>query len=173
MKKKTRVRTRVRTINTIKYVYVPPKPRVAIYPGSFNPWHKGHGDVLRKGLGAFDKVIVAFGVNPSKAPTMEADTTAADTHAMIAAMLGDKRLSDRVEVIYFKGLLAELVLRKKAIAVIKGLRNSKDLEDERDQQYYNTKELGMKVPTAYFICDNENISVSSTAIRSIRKIGRE
>jgi pantetheine-phosphate adenylyltransferase len=171
MKKKTRVKTRVRTIT--KYVNVEPKPRVAIYPGSFNPIHKGHIDVLRKALGVFDKVIVAFGDNASKAPRMDANTPADDTHTKIVKMLGDKRLSNRIEVIYFKGLLAELVSRKKAVAVVKGLRNSKDLEDERDQQYYNTKDLGMKVPTAYFICDNENISVSSTAIRSIRKIGRE
>ena len=150
--------------------------KLAIYPGSFNPFHKGHADVLRKALGMFDVVIVAVGENPSKTPRMDVDTPAVETHKVIVDLLARLQcynVANRIEVIYFKGLLRDLVSRKHAVAVVKGLRNAKDLEDERDQQYYNTKELGMKVPTAYFICDNENISVSSTAIRSIKKIGRE
>ena len=43
--------------------------KIAIYPGSFNPWHEGHQDIVNKALKIFDKVVIAIGRNPSKPPT--------------------------------------------------------------------------------------------------------
>ena len=76
---------------------------------------------------------------------------------------------DRIEVVYFKGLLKDLANRKKVTAVIRGLRDGKDLDFEKVQQYWN-EDLGMIAPTVYFVCDKSLVHISSTAIKMVRKL---
>jgi len=125
----------------------------AIYPGSFNPWHKGHRDILDKALKIFDKVIVAqFGY--------------------------DKNLPDElynrkdVDVFVFDNLLPELLKHKKVDAVIRGLRNGMDLQYEQNLLYWY-EDLGMKIPVVYFVCDRNLAHISSSAIREIDKIKKQ
>ncbi len=119
--------------------------RTAIYPGSFNPWHEGHTDILEKALKVFDKVIIAIGRNPDKA-----------TDTQVCPDLGlnfRSRLENGTVVIKrFDGLLVDVIKDTWANAVIRGLRNGHDLQYEMNQQYWN-EDLGLKVPIVYFICD--------------------
>ena len=72
--------------------------KVAIYPGSFNPWHKGHEDILKKALKIFDKVLVLQGRNPLKPAPMSKD--------FISEVY---KVSNRAEAGFFTGLLADSV----------------------------------------------------------------
>lgn len=135
--------------------------KVAVYPGSFNPWHDGHKDVLEKALKVFDKVVIAIGSNPDK-------TFSDDIHHRISEIeLENINHSDRIEVVVFSGLFKDFCLGAGYSAVIKGLRNSQDFEYEKTQQYWN-EDLGVDLPTFYVISDRKLVHVSSSAIRAIR-----
>ena len=131
--------------------------KVAIYPGSFNPFHEGHRDVVAKTLRVFDMVIIAQGVNPEKKLEQGAEVV-------------DEITADpRVLVQRFEGLLTDHIreLRKtvNVSAVIRGLRNNKDFEYEQNLQVAY-QHHGLKVPIFYVIADQEFVDVSSTAIRN-------
>jgi len=126
--------------------------KVGIYPGSFNPWHMGHEDVLQKASKVFDKIIIAkYG-----------DTFKRDV--LSAGILCE------VEEICFKDkLLVDLATEYNVDAVIRGLRNGNDLQYEMNQQYWN-EDLGLYIPTVYFITDRKLSHISSSAIREIQCI---
>ena len=134
--------------------------KTALYPGSFNPWHDGHADVLKKALKAFDRVVIAVGINPDKGSQI-------DSVNRIPEEIHDDH---RVLVVAFDTLLVDLVRDSsfEITAVVRGLRNGQDLEFERAQQYWN-EDLGLKIPTVYFVTDRKLVHISSSAIRAVGK----
>lgn len=128
---------------------------IAIYPGSFNQFHLGHLEVVQKALQVFDIVLVAKGINPAKK-----DST--------REPWGEVKLPKGANYVEFTGLTADLAKRVGACAVIKGIRNAQDLEDERVQQFYNAK-FGLDVPTFYVLASPETMCISSTAERIVKK----
>jgi pantetheine-phosphate adenylyltransferase len=135
--------------------------KIAVYPGSFNPFHDGHVDILRKALKLFDKVIVACGINPAKdyycGPLDELNT-----------YFAKEIKCGKVEVQKFNGLLVDYVNECEADAIVRGLRNGNDLLYEQSQQYWN-EDLGLTIPIVYFVCDRKLSHISSSAIRAIDK----
>lgn len=142
--------------------------KIAIYPGSFNPWHEGHTDVLLKALKIADTVYVAIGVNPDKESFDDSSNRIIAIERAIEKAIG-KGPAYRVEVHLFSGLLANYVNKYSGDAVIRGLRNGQDFEFEKIQQYWN-EDLGIKVPTLYVITDRKLSHISSSAIRAVKKI---
>lgn len=132
--------------------------KIAVYPGSFNPWHEGHDDILAKALEVFDEIIIAQGVNPDKKISER-------TRLPVAIKV---KYGNRVTFAAFTTLLSEFVKSTEAIAIVRGLRNSQDLEFERTQQYWN-EDLGIKMPTVCFITDRKLTHISSTAIRTVKQ----
>lgn len=132
------------------------KKKTAIYPGSFNPWHQGHDDVLRKAIQVFEKVIIARGDNPEKYVQGSIEKLRTEINCPY------------VEVVQFSGLLADFVKKVRPSAIIRGLRNSQDLEYEKTQQYWN-EDLGIEIPTFYIICDRKLTHISSSAIKIIKE----
>ncbi len=128
--------------------------KIAIYPGSFNPWHSGHEDVLKKAKMAFDKVIVVQLSNPDKS---------------VPFCLLPETLTANGDGICYRGkTLKEVANELQANAIIKGLRNAQDLEYETVQQYWN-EDLGITIPTFYVITDRNLRHISSSAIRAVEK----
>lgn len=137
--------------------------KVAIYPGSFNPWHEGHTDVLEKALRMFDKVVIVRCINPMKSDTI-------DTRALVDAVLPliiKHKGEDRIEVQWTEGLLKDFVAKyPDAVVVVRGLRNNADFEYEKIQQYWQ-EDLGMLVPYVYFISDRALVHKSSSIERAV------
>lgn len=132
--------------------------KTAIYPGSFNPWHDGHADVLKKALKIFNSVIIAVGINPDKEQSMDS----------IERIPQEIREDNRILVVSFDNLLVDAIKNFEVDAVVRGLRNGQDLEFERAQQYWN-EDLKIKIPTVYFITDRKLVHISSSAIRAVEK----
>jgi len=131
--------------------------KTAIYPGSFNPWHQGHRDILNKALKVFDKIIIAI-YGEGKHVINPIDFTYT------------YNLPHDLEVIKFnKKLLKDVIDKYKPTAIIRGLRNGNDLQYEMNMQYWN-EDLGIKIPTVYFISDREVAHISSTIIRELDEI---
>ena len=139
--------------------------KIAVFPGSFNPWHDGHEDVLKKALALFDKVIVARGYNPEKVQLRTAafEPVFEKPPQPNIVWLGNWEYKE------FSGLLVDFVKEVGACAVIKGLRNEKDFRFELEQQYWN-EDLGLQVPTVYVITDRQLVHISSSAIRLLEKV---
>jgi pantetheine-phosphate adenylyltransferase len=132
--------------------------KIAVYPGSFNPWHEGHSEVLEKALLVFDHVVVLQGYNPDKnkpAPLI------------LPRRLTDKH-STRISTDSFNTLLVEYLENKSINAIVKGLRNGMDFEYEKTQQYWN-EDLRVKTPVFYVIASRGRAHISSSAIRSIER----
>src|SRR6185503_19242984 len=99
-------------------------PRIAVYPGSFDPLHEGHLDIMRRCRPLFDEVVVAVLENEGKAPLFSVP----ERVAMLRELLVQEGPGFRVES--FSGLLVEFVDRLGACAIVRGLRAVSDFEYE-------------------------------------------
>jgi pantetheine-phosphate adenylyltransferase len=139
-------------------------PKIALFPGSFDPFHKGHKYVVNMALTLFDEVYICIAVNPHKKGFFE--------HAarinMIEAICKDE---PRVKVISTHGLVFQEAQKIGATCIIKGARNGNDFTDEVAQSDINWK-LG-KIPTIVIPTPHELSFISSTAIRSILQSGHD
>ncbi len=134
------------------------RPKIAVYPGSFNPFHKGHLNIIEKAEKIFDKVIIARGTNPDK-------------NAPILASLDIKALAYK-QVDSFVGFLTDYTQTKENFAditIVKGLRNGDDLDYEVNQLRF-MEEMYPQVRLMFINCDREFEHISSSAIRNLDKI---
>jgi len=133
-------------------------PRVAVYPGSFNPFHLGHLSVLRQAEQSFDKVIVAVGINRQKAGSAEAME---QRHDALRAQLKFH------EVRAFDGLLSEFIDQLgHPVSVVRGVRDGTDLEAElRFARFLG--ELRPRTSVVWIGCEPEYQHLSSSAIREL------
>jgi pantetheine-phosphate adenylyltransferase len=136
---------------------------VAVYPGTFDPITNGHVDIARRALALFDRVIVAVAENVRKAPLFTLD----ERRAMIRASLGDE---PRAEVDSFTGLLVDYARRRRARAVIRGLRAIADFEYEFQFAHMN-RHLAPDVETIFLMTSEESFYVSSSLVKEVATMG--
>jgi len=132
------------------------QPKIGLFAGSFNPFHKGHYNVLQKAEKLFDKVIIAFGRNPQK------DTRTWD----IPQTIKNRQITE------YKGLLTDHVETfSYDITVIRGLRNSTDFNYEQNQYRY-IQELKPDIKIINIFCDKEFEHISSSGIRTLERFNK-
>ena len=109
------------------------KPRIAVYPGTFDPITLGHLDVLKRGSRLFDRVILAVAPSDSKNPWFSLE------ERLSMAREATKKMGN-IEVAVLEGLTVEFAEKHQAIAIIRGLRKFSDFEFEfdRDSKFENT-----------------------------------
>src|SRR5260370_17381756 len=100
----------------------PPNSKIAVYPGSFDPFTNGHLDVVDRALGIFDKLIVAVAANPEKRQPL---FTVEERLELIRASLNGR---DRAEVASYTGLTVEYARSRGASTLVKGLRAYSDFD---------------------------------------------
>lgn len=136
--------------------------RVAVCPGSFDPVTLGHLDVVRRARAMFDEVVVAIGVNATKAPLLDADARV----ELFAAAVADQ---PGVRVMAMPGLLADLCTEVGASAIVKGLRGGADFDAEHPMALMNRHLSG--VDTVFVIGDPALAHVASSMVRDVARHG--
>ncbi len=138
--------------------------RIAVYPGSFDPVHHGHLELIRRATKLFDRVIVAVAENVEKIPGA---FSLEDRVVMLREAVGDL---PSVEVAAYTGLTVDFALQQGATCLIKGLRAVGDFDYELKQSAMN-RLLAPTLDTLLFIADPEWAFVSSSLIREVARLG--
>ncbi|MGB9762368.1 MAG: pantetheine-phosphate adenylyltransferase, partial [Caldimicrobium thiodismutans] len=141
-------------------------PKIAIYPGTFDPITNGHLDLIKRALQFFDKIIVAIGENPAKKPLFTID----ERIYMVKEALIEADLRDRVEVESFSGLLVDFAKMKGASVIIRGLRAVSDFEYEMQLALMNRK-LSNSIDTIFLMPSLRYIFLSSSIIKEAARFG--
>lgn len=136
---------------------------VAVYPGSFDPVHLGHLDVIGRAARVFETVIVAVAKHSEKEPLF----SAADRVAMLKGATTHLR---NVEVDGYEGLTVAFARARQATVLVKGLRAVVDFEYELKQASMNQR-LAPELDTVFFMTAPAYYFLSSTLIREVARLG--
>ncbi len=135
--------------------------RIAIFPGSFDPFTIGHQQIVEQSLEIFDEVIIAIGQSASKVPLLE-------TRLRLEALLETFAGIDKVKAEVFSGLVVDFARQKGAKYLIRGLRNETDLAFELPMAHTN-RCLAPDIQTVFLPTSPERAFISSTLVREIAK----
>jgi pantetheine-phosphate adenylyltransferase len=137
--------------------------RKALFPGSFDPFTKGHEDIVRRSLFLFDEVIVAIGNNSNKVRYFALD--------MMVAKIQETFKSDpRVSVQVFQGLTADYARQQDAGFIVRGLRNTTDFEYENSISQAN-HHVNPGLETVFLITTPSLSAITSTIVRDLHRYG--
>lgn len=140
--------------------------RVALYSGTFDPLTNGHLDIIRQGVALFEKVVVAIGVHPGKAPWLTFDERAETIRAACAA----EGFGGAVMVAAFDGLVVEAAKAQGACAILRGLRDGSDFDYEMQMAGMNGT-LAPDIRTVFLPASPGLRHISGTLVRQIAALG--
>ncbi|MCF8407739.1 MAG: pantetheine-phosphate adenylyltransferase [Crocinitomicaceae bacterium] len=130
--------------------------KIGIFPGSFDPFTKGHESIVMKALEVFDEIVIAIGVNSKKQSFFTLEKRKNHIESLF---------DDRVRVISFEGLTVELCKKMNCKHLVRGLRDVKDFEYERSIAQMNRALY--PIETIFFLTDNEFSSINASIVREI------
>ena len=137
--------------------------KVGIYPGSFDPIHKGHIDIINRATNLVDKLYIAVADSPHKQPLFNLEER--------KDMIENEFSSNKdIEVIAFDNLLIDLANSLKAKILIRGLRVVSDFEYEFQMLGMN-RQLDSNIETVFLIADAQRQSISSNFVKEIARLG--
>jgi pantetheine-phosphate adenylyltransferase len=136
--------------------------RIALFPGSFNPFTKGHADIVRRALTMFDKVIIGIGINSEKPQEGIAEN--------LENIKSAYSKEPRVKVITYTTLTADVVKKENATCIIRGIRNDVDLKYESEIAQVNYTLFN--VETVFLLASPELKEISSSIVRELQKYGK-
>ena len=143
--------------------------RIALYPGSFDPVTNGHMDILRQALALADKVIVAIGIHPGKAPLFSFDERVEMIHTCAQEAFGAEEAA-RIEVKSFANLVIDFARENGARYLVRGLRDGTDLDYEMQMAGMNGT-LAPEIKTVFLPASPDVRHITATLVRQIAKMG--
>lgn len=138
-------------------------PRIAVYPGSFDPLTNGHVDIIRRGARIFDRIIVAILLNAEKTPLF----SAAERVRIIKDVFRD---IPTVEADTFEGLLIDYARAQQANVIVRGLRAVSDFEYEMQMALMN-RHLSPELETVFMMPAEQYTYVSSRLVKEVASLG--
>ncbi len=132
--------------------------KIAIYPGTFDPIHNGHLEIVRRAQGTFDRIIISVGINAEKQTFFSVEERLDMIRNSVNDMSG-------VECASFEGLLVRYAELRGACAIIRGLRAVSDFEYEFQLALMNRK-LSRNIETFFLMTAHRYLYVSSRIIKA-------
>ncbi len=137
--------------------------KTVLYPGTFDPITKGHMDLVDRACRLFDKVIIAIAHSPSKKPLFSLD----ERVDMVRMIFAD---NPQVEVLGFRGLLANFAQENNAIAILRGIRAVSDFEFEFQLANMN-RHLDPDLESIFLTPSEKYSYISSSLVREVASLG--
>jgi pantetheine-phosphate adenylyltransferase len=133
--------------------------RVAIFPGSFDPFTIGHESIVKRALPLFDKIVIMIGYNSNKRSFFPVEKR----ESWIREVFKDE---PRVEVLSHEGLTVDFCKKVNASYILRGLRTSADFEYERAIAQIN-KKMYPQIESVFLLTMPEHTPINSTIVRDI------
>ncbi len=137
-----------------------PSPRIALYPGSFDPITRGHIKLISRALTIFDRIIIGIAINISKQPMFSFEER--------VAFIEDAFPDMPVEVTPLDGLLVHEAQRLHCNAILRGLRSGTDFDYEFRMTSMNSS-LNQDIETVFLMSDPADTFISSSLIKEVAR----
>lgn len=137
--------------------------KTVLYPGTFDPITKGHMDLVNRACRLFDKVVIAIAHSPAKKPLFSLN----ERVDMVRMIFAD---NPQVEVLGFRGLLANFAKENNAIAVLRGIRAVSDFEFEFQLANMN-RHLDPDLESIFLTPSEKYSYISSSLVREVASLG--
>lgn len=135
-----------------------------LFPGSFDPFTRGHDDIVKRALGLFDEVIIAVGYNESKKGWLPPE----ERVRTISKLYADE---PRITVESYTGLTVDFAREHGVTAIIRGVRTTADFEYEMQMADVNRQLAGIE--TILLPASPQLSSISSSVVRELAHFGRD
>ena len=133
--------------------------KIAVFPGSFDPFTVGHEDIVLRALDLFDEIIVAIGVHSTKQPLLKIEARVNMVNKVFEA-------HEQVHADSFEGLTVDYCRKVHATHMLRGIRTAADFEYERAIAQINKRMLPT-VESFFLLTSPEHTPINSTIIRDI------
>lgn len=138
--------------------------KIAIFPGSFDPFTIGHASIVERGLPLFDEIVIGVGFNANKRSLLSPE----ERVEAIRNLYADE---PRIRVVAYNDLTIDLARREGANYILRGLRSVKDFEYERDIANINHRLAG--VETVLLFTEPQFSDISSSVVRELIAFGKD
>ncbi len=138
--------------------------KIAIFPGSFDPFTKGHYNIVERGLPLFDRLIIGIGRNTTKSALY----TLEERQKQIEILFANE---PRVEVRIYDVLTADFAQQVGANYILRGVRTVADFEYERTIAEVNKRLI--QIETVLLFADTETATISSSLVRELKAFGKD
>ena len=139
--------------------------KIAVYPGTFDPFTFGHLDVVKRSSKLFDKIIVSVAENNNKSALFNLD----ERIKIISDVISNEKDLDKIEIRGFKGLLVDHVIDVGAVAVLRGLRALSDFEYEFQMAMMNYN-MAPEITTIFMMPSEKYVHLNSSILKDIAKL---
>lgn len=136
--------------------------RIAVFPGSFDPFTIGHQSIVRRAAELFDKIIIAIGINDKKQSTHSEQERITQIKKAVKGI-------ENIEVISYHGLTVDVCKQYDAKYLLRGVRSFTDFEYEQNMADINRKIAGIETVILFTLPDYA--SISSSVVRELDKYG--
>lgn len=137
--------------------------KIAVFPGSFDPFTIGHEGIVRRALTLFDEIIIAVGANALKKSYYSLETR----KKMISKVFANE---PRIKIDHYEGLTVDFCTNKGANYILRGLRTAADFEFERAIAQVN-KAMAYNIESVFLLTVPEHTPINSTIVRDIIRSG--
>ena len=136
--------------------------KIGVFPGSFDPFTKGHEVIVNKGIDLFDEIVIGIGVNSAKNYMYNIDKRIKHISSLFES-------NPNIKVEAFRSLTVDFCKEIGANTIIRGLRDAKDFQYEKSIAHMNKEIAGIE--TVFFLTDQKYAAINSSIVREIHKNG--
>ncbi|WP_296599270.1 pantetheine-phosphate adenylyltransferase [Phenylobacterium sp.] len=140
--------------------------RVGLYPGTFDPIHNGHTDILGRAAKLVDKLVIGVAINAGKGPLFSLD----ERVAIVEEAVNPLRNQTEILVQPFEGLTMHFAREMGAQVIVRGLRAVADFEFEFQMTAMN-QQLDREIETVFFMADPRHQAIASKLVKEIAQLG--